>query len=441
MAKSDEFWKRVYQAFDPQEILLGQRSHELYCEREDSPRERIRYDFVANPARRPTAYFAGHRGSGKSTMLWKLLESLRDEYFIVYFDVEHNLDTTRAHQIDLLYLLGSTIFSVADQEGLTPDPELLKELSQAVFSVTETQSETPKQLMDVGKLASGVICFGASALGGSLAEKTAEKLTKAFLEPFRLTSGVSTEVVRQREIEPQIQQIVTKVNLLISEVETKADKQLLVVVDGLDKIQKEELARLIFLESSALNGPICRIIYTVPISIYMNPAFKQTTEGNLSYLFPNVRTYHKSGRKYGRGCELLEQVVARRLRSIGLEVGEIFPPKALTFLIRKSGGVMRWLIDLVREASTFARIDGFDKITLQAARKAVEDHVREHTARLTMVDIEELNQIRKTKRLIGSDRTADLLQGLFVVAYFNGDTWFDAHPLLWEVLEAETGNE
>lgn len=116
-------------------------------------------------------------------MLWRLLESFREDYFLVYFDIEHNLDTAQANQVDLLYLLGSTIFQVAVAEGLEPDRRLLEELSESVYSLTESRKETPKnESVDVIKLVSGLICFGAGALGGGVAEKTAQKLTKAFAE-------------------------------------------------------------------------------------------------------------------------------------------------------------------------------------------------------------------------------------------------------------------
>ncbi len=438
MARSKDFWNQVARTFHPQEVLLGPRQ-KLYCEREDSPLEWMRHDLDPGLElpRPPIAYFTGHRGSGKSNMLWRLLESFKDDYFIVYFDVEHNLDTARTNQVDVLYLLGTTIFEVALREGLEPDRTLIEELDEAVFSLTETHTQTPRrESVDIVKLASGLICFGAGALGGSVVEKTAEKLTKAVLEPFRFSSGVSQEIVRTRQVEPQVQAIINNVNLIIADVETRSGKDLFVVVDGLDKIQRLDQARLIFLESGALRGPVCRIVYTVPMLIYREGAFGQVEEESLSYLFPNVRTYYKtSGKRYAKGCGMLEEVVVRRLGTIGVELGDLFEPRALDLLIRKSGGVMRWLIELVRDAATAARIDGRDKISLAAARQAVQRHARRLAFRLDTALVDQLREIRRSRRLVQSDRMGELLQGLMVVAYLNGEPWFDAHPLVWEALE------
>ncbi len=436
MPKSEEFWNRVYRAFEPGETLVGRRSHELYCEREDSPLELLRLDFRPGLGlpRPPIAYFTGHRGSGKSSLLWRLLESFRDDFFVVYFDIKHNLEPNKANQIDLLYLLGSTVFQVGVQEGLEPDPKYLEQLSDSIFSFAKTKTSQPKkESVDVVKLASRLICFGSSALGGSLAEKTAEKLTKAFLEPFQLSSGVDEELVLKRESEPQVQRIVNKVNLILADVQSLAKREILIVVDGLDKLRRLDQARHIFLDSNALLGPVCRIIYTVPMLIYLDLAFGEADEGCSSHLLPNVKLYHKnSDRKYPRGYETMREVATKRLHSVDLEAADLFTPGTLDFLIEKSGGIMRWFIEMVKNASNAAYSRGLDKIDRKAARQAVNIRKRKLAIRLDMERREELRTIRRNKLPTTSDGVAELLQGRMVVIYFNGSPWFDAHPLLWE---------
>ncbi len=282
MARSDEHWNRVYGVFQPKnDPLIGNRLRDLYCEREHSPFEQIPADFRPGPdlVRPPVAYLTGHRGSGKSTLLLRLLESFRHDYFVVYFDVEHNLDTSRANQVDLLYLIGATVFQVAVEEKLEPDPKLVEELADSVFALTETKNTQRKdESVDVLKLVSQLICLGSGALGGSLAEKAAEKLTKGLTDSFSFSSGVSEQVVAERKSEPQIQTIVNNVNLILADVRTKADQDILVVVDGLEKLRQPGQAQRLFLETNALRGPRCRIIYTVPLSIYNDLAFGEAEE-------------------------------------------------------------------------------------------------------------------------------------------------------------------
>lgn len=209
MARSTEFWIELRKAFDPEEVLVGQRSEAFYCEREYSPFDKICQDFdnALRPIRPPVAFFTGHRGSGKSSLLMRLLDRLKNDYFITYFDIHHNLDSRRANQIDLLYLLGATVFQVAVQEGIHPDPKNLKELGESVYTVTKTKKEAKQEALNVAELARGLLCFGAGLFGAKLGEKLAE----AALKPFTITSGVSEETARKREIEPQVQDIVNNV--------------------------------------------------------------------------------------------------------------------------------------------------------------------------------------------------------------------------------------
>ena len=434
MAGNEAVWAKVHGAFDPGEVLVGARSREIYCEREHSPFELIRREFdpALKPSRPPIVFFTGHRGSGKSSMLWRLLDRFKRDYFVVYFDIEHNLDSRTANQIDLLYLIGATIFQVAEQEGLKPDPENLRLLADSVYALTETKKEKKDESLDVVELARNLLCFGAGALGGGFGEK----LAAAVLKPFNFTSGLSDEVVRKRQIEPQVQKIITNVNIIIADVQVKADRPPLLVVDGLDKLQQYEQAKLIFLDSRALFGPVCRIIYTVPMLIYTTPAFGQAEEEAASHFLPSVKLFEKtSAARYEPGYEALREVVARRLLPLGLRAADLFEPEALDLLIGKSGGIMRWLIRLVRDACIRARIRGQDKVDLSVATWAVDDFAARLGQRLTMKQIAALRQVRENKRPAGDAEAGELLHSLLVVAYRNKRTWFDVHPLIWEELE------
>jgi len=394
----------------------------------------MRIDFrkTAEPVRPPIAFFTGHRGSGKSSLLFRLLEHFKDDYFVVYFDIEHNLDSRKTNQIDLLYLMGVTIFQVAEQEGVKPEPKNLEELAASIYTVTMNKADAEKEALNIAELVKGVVCFGASMLGG----KVAEKLAEVFLKPFTLSSGVNEEVARKREIEPQVQHIINNVNLIIADVQTRANKPVLVVVDGLDKLQRSEQAKLIFLESRALTGPVCHIIYTVPMLIFNSLEFGQSEEECKSYLLPNVKLYEKTSdqQTYERGYEAMRKVVSKRLQSLGLQSDDIFEPDVLDLLILKSGGVMRQLISLVQGACTAAELMELDKVNSDAAQKAIDNRASQLARRLTTAMIKELRDVRKEKRPSGTPESSELLHGLLIVAYRNRTTWFDAHPLIWDEL-------
>ena len=192
MPRSAEFWDKCSGVFDPGEVLAGQRSQDFYCEREHSPFNELLNHFrpTAQSTRPPRAFFTGHRGSGKSSLLLRLLEHLTSEYFVVYFDIDHNLDSRTANQIDLLYLLGATIYQVAHKEGLGIESDFLNELARSVYTMTYETKEVENKTLNVGELAKELVCFGASMLGAEVGRQFAE----AAFKPFTFTSGFSEEV-------------------------------------------------------------------------------------------------------------------------------------------------------------------------------------------------------------------------------------------------------
>ncbi len=209
------------------------------------------------------------------------------------------------------------------------------------------------------------------------------------------------------------------------------------MVDGLDKLRQPGQARGLFLETNALRGPRCRIIYTVPISIYQQLAFGEAEEECPSHLLPNIKLYEKGDpdRKYRRGYATMREIVDKRVHSIGLERKDLFTPGTLDLIIKNSGGVLRWLIELIKDASNLVWARGLDKVNRQVAREAITTQARKLSGRLDLELTAELREVRKHNRLTGGDKTGELLQSRLIVPYFNGDLWYDAHPLVWEVLE------
>lgn len=366
MARDETFWNGIYGAFDPSETLIGERSNALYCERPDSPFDAMAVHFrPGRPSRRPPlAHLTGHRGSGKSSLLWRLVKHFRDDYFIVYFDIAHNTDSSQVNLVDLLFVLGASLFEVAQDEGLEPDSDLLGGLAKAVSLLTIREKAERGEGLDLVQAAGRLICFGARQLG---AEELAEKLTKAYLEPFDFSSGVTEETLVERRHEPQLRDIVNWINLIIADIEALSGKKILVAVDGLDKLSRLEQAQQIFLHSQALRQPLCRMIYTVPMLLYTDLAFGQAEEDCRTFPLPNVQVHTRKGRKSSKGQALMIEVASRRLASLGLSQDELFTRSALDLLIRKSGGVFRWFVAMVREAAEQAEISEKERIDITCA--------------------------------------------------------------------------
>lgn len=438
LLKTQDDWDKLIQVFNPQEVLIGERAHEFYTEREDSPATAITasYRRTRTSQNSPVTLLVGHRGSGKSSLLMKLVQHFAADYFVVYFDTEANLDKNKLNQVDILYVIGLAVHNAARKENLAPDDKLLEGLNDALFALTRTVTEKPlAQSVNPVELAQGVLVSTARMLASSAGEKMAE----ALLKPFVISAGISEEHVRKREVEIELPKLVNAVNLIIGDVENKVSKPPLIIVDGLDKIQRQEQADLIYLQSRSLLDLVCPTIYTVPMLVSIKPEFNYLADDCDIRLLPNIATYSRMDESLPDtdGCKTLQEIIHKRIHAVGFTENDVFEKGVADYLIRQSGGVLRPLIQLVRETCNIAEQQQATQLTMTAAQAAVKQRVITMTRGLTWEGREELKRVHEKKSTFDTPVCRTLLQSLMIVAYINGETWYDAHPLLWNSLRAD----
>ena len=128
-------------------------------------------------------------------------------------------------------------------------------------------------------------------------------------------------------------------------------------------------------------------------------AFGQVEEESQSYVLPNIKLYEKNkdAQRYEPGYAMMREVVRRRLRALTLAPDDIFEPDVLDLLILKSGGILRWLIGLVADASKAAEHAGLDQLNRTAAQQAIANRAARLASRLTRETVDELRQVRAGK--------------------------------------------
>ena len=206
------------------------------------------------------------------------------------------------------------------------------------------------------KLLSGLLVFGSAQLAGPVGAaigsavsptliQTVKDIAKEHL-PFRFTSGTNTQVVRKLEVEPQVETIVDVLNEIIDDVQSKTDRFLVLLVDGLDKLRDTDVISLNFLEKKFLNGPRCSVLYTGPLDLYYSPQFGEVRTRFSILPFSHIKLHDRDNamEQDEQGYTFMRNVVHRRLASLGLRPETAIAPEALELLIQGSGGVMRDLI-------------------------------------------------------------------------------------------------
>lgn len=454
MATVEEFWRPIINDFNPIGQVRPEEVARFFVDRKENDPFRsvvtLWKQHLRNSVGQPRPYKAlltGHSGSGKSSELMRLGLELADDYFVVWLDGELTLVTETTNQFDILLAIGSAIYATAHAAGLNPSDaprtELEKSLAKLVrkFEGRKRFSLKGDQLLRqvfamtfvAGAVAAGglpaVVPAGAFALGVDRVLRTA-----------RLELNVRDEHVRTLELPPNRAEVLDALNGIIEDVQTKAAKPLLLILDGLDKVPPAR-AQLLFADSVLLSEPACALVYAAPIEFYHRLQGGQAR--NLFNHYEMLRTVVVQKRPLtgehwqlqrepnNDGLVTMRKLVMKRLEIHGLTVDEVIDPTALNTLAQTSGGIMREFVGYMQEAATLAQLRSKNKIDLSMAEDVVKPRRQEAALRLTTIHREALRSILQQGQLTGRQPEIEeaLLRGLYLLSYRDDDNaWFDAHP-------------
>jgi len=430
-------WPQLYQIFDPIHRLWGEEVHKYYVARPYGPLERLKIHLSLEPKR---ILLFGHTGSGKSSELARLVEDVKDDYFIIWLDSERNLDIFDATQIELLFLIGVSIFKIAESglpDGRKPDPDTRQRLVDSLETLVRAQTNAHEWELDVSQLVKSLVVFGlgtAATLGSGVAAGVAtSELTQTgldIIDSFMFKTGGQRQEVRELEVRPEIHNILGAVNDIISDVQAKSEKPLLLIVDGIDKFDLDQ-SKDFFVNTSVLNRINCRTVYVTPLTLYHSADFRQVRETFDHFEeFPNIALYPRdqADSPIESHYELFRTVVHCRIEPLGFTVEELFAQDALYLLIEMSGGVMREFIRLVQNALVEMQLDKGEQVILRHAEKAVYRARRSFKAGLSHEHYHEMEYLLLRGERSDNAACNELLKNLYILSYTNDQMWYDIHP-------------
>lgn len=394
--------------FDPKKTLEGEDLKKYYIQRGSTATKEIKIYLLG--AEDSKILFSGHRGSGKSTELNRLSSEIEAEYkdlILVKYSIESVLDTYDLEISDILFTMVSQVYKKIQEKSIPVDKVVLEELENYVKEVTKEVEEIDDTGLDLyAKLK--LLFFGASA---------------------KYKTEVITRKKIREQLKPRIGKLIEILNLMVMQAKLNK-KKVLIVIDGLDH-PSTEVARKIFDDYGfILAQPKCSIIYTIPISLVYTSTFQNILQiFDYKVILPNVNVTSENGFK------ILKEVIAKRLNT------NLLTEEALEEVIKKSGGVMRELIGMVRTACVEAIVNDQDIITLDTIKKVVNERkndfkrilIREqqYTA-LKLVHEKKDLDIRADEEIV--NQIPDLLYNLSILEY-NDSVWWDVHPVVLDLLE------
>jgi hypothetical protein len=383
--------------------------------------------------------FTGFPGSGKTTELRRLQNRLQENKLVpihvVMIDFqEYRTDPTPLSIIETLRVLAYELDRAATRaEGDDPD-----EKPGYVKRFYDFLKATNIDLKGLGFAQFGGTLMIEAKGNPSFREKVEQALAPRFQLFAREAQEVMAEAVVRLRKATHAQQIVVIVDALEKVVPLREE----------DRSLLEASAETVFVEHASWLRLPCHAVYTFPLWLRFRTTQLDGLYDRPAQILPMVKVADRDGTRHGPGHEKLTELVSRRLLvNQKPQLASIFGKnleETLHPLIAASGGYTRDLLRMVREVLWGARAFPVDGKTIN---RIIERTGEGYVAAVRSADAEILVEIAKTHDLPRGDHArlatfGRLLQGYLVLAYRNGQPWYNLHPLVRRapiVMEALAG--
>ena len=414
--------KQLYNACKPEESLAPDdpRNVELdsFGDASSRPRGVIWAERLANTitfADGPVfMLFTGLPGSGKTTELRRLMRLLEQgpmQMLTVRVDAEQVVDIS--NPIDIPDLIAPMIHeverAVLELEGKDPDEAGSEGYLARLWQwITKTDVE-------LNKLPGPYSLIAELRTRPSFRQQVRDVVT-SHLSEFLADTRVQLESLQRRAL-------------------ARGCSDIVVVYDSLEKLRGtssnwddvlRSAERVFGGGAPHLRMPI-HTLYTVPVALATRRNVQVT-------LMPAVKVRDRVGKDSAAGIEALRQLVTQRLPAA--ELPQVFGPDheaRVTELIRRSGGYLRELVEMLRNAMlTELPINEHD------FKRLINDIGDRYHRIINGTDHPWLARVAVDKYLAvetPEERNAAdrLLLDNAIVRYENEDSWFDLHPAVREI--------
>ncbi len=370
--------------------------------------------------------FTGHRGCGKSTLLAELTRKLQEQYFVVFFSIADAIERSDINHINILFSIAVQMMDKAAAEKVKINPGIKDSVYQ--WLATRTRTETTQE-------------GGEMSLGLNFLEFVKTQL--------KVNATVRDEL--KQEFQPKISELINKVNEIADLIRDATDKEILIIIDDLDKIDLDVVRKIYYDHIKTLFKPQLRIIFTVPIAAMREIDLRSTLkdESNNNIKFMEVSKLFGKGESRREDAEPKEKIVATFTELIYKRVPEeLIEPEVLKQIILMSGGVLREAINIAQECCSECLLlirmkEGLEngKINKQILDLAVKK-IRNDFAITPLYNSHyqilcQIYQEFKWSNTTGTDeqKFLDLLHGLYILEYRNDDIWYDVHPIVADLLK------
>jgi len=437
-------WETVIDRFDPVYVTPPQQR----APRTASPADKI-IKALDTAAKRQTTnnvriLVAGTIGTGKTTELLRLFEARKGREFVVFLDLGQAFDRLgpprgleHVTPWEICFLAGLAVYRAAEARIPFPFPEhVLKDLESAWIALANASGTPRPPELDLGKLMNTAVEVGAAIIGAPVTP-VVTTATEALRETWNLPMGVSK--TRLPDDAVPVKNMLNAFNQVVGEIQSK-HVRILLVIDGLDRIQDIDRARELFIESDVLGRLACHVVLCGPFPLRHHPAVTDLRGFQYEGLVNEPVLGQRDPTQYGPGIAFFQELF--RLRTQDLGGPELIAPRLLDRLAYYSGGRARHFVAMVLRVANSALWAEVDAATDPIVDEAIDEERRLAETGLHAGHIDLLEAVMRDPRHLRphNELVWELLALSRLLPYPDHSEWYYPHPLLTLHLLAPAGS-
>jgi SpoVK/Ycf46/Vps4 family AAA+-type ATPase len=381
------------------------------------------YNDLANRGNKTLLFLAGMRGSGKTSELAKIAQKLNhpNGFFCVTCNLDEGLDLNDMEYMDIVIFQMERLFEELERIKLAIDVTIIASL-QNWFS---------ERVQEVNKAIKRDDGFEVEMSAG----------VPSFLSFIGLTAKVKANLLGSKENAQKIRTVfknnftdfAIQFNLFIEEVNvmlrrTQTAKELLFVVDGIEKAASLDIRKKIILEeANRIRLVKTNTIFTLPIELM--PERQKLISFSTVVSFPFVKIREKNGDVVENAVQRFMEFTYKRIDSKLFDSEE-----TVRKAILMGGGSPREYLRILEYANMFANDDD-QVITSEALEKGIRKLAAETSQYVSTADLEKLKTLKQSNeegKVMPFDADwQDLLEKLIILEYNDG-TYKRVNPIVEE---------
>ncbi len=372
-----------------------------------------------NIIKRPLIFLAGMRGSGKTSALTKFAYELEkpDSFFCITCNIDKELDMNNIEYMDILIFQLEKLIDKLQDKKVKIDNEIVNSLSEwfqnTIKEINKKNNETI-QLENAGSAGFNLLNLFkiSTTLRGSITG-SAE----------RATSVRQTMKNRFNDFTLKFNEFIEKVIISLKK-EDKA-KDILFIIDGLEKTMSSDMRkRIIMEESNRLQQINAYTIFTLPIELMQErPKLRQFSQ---VVSFPFVKIYNRDFTDNVEAIKCFENFIYKRIDQNLFKNHD-----AVKLAIQKCGGAPRELLRILQ----YATWNSDHIISIKSVKKVISQLAGEMSQYLTKEKLSKLKEIynnnQKQIETPFDDLQWEMLENMILLEYNDG-TYRRVNPVIEE---------